>query len=158
MGAGQFSPDGRRIAYVSDESGQPEVYVRPFPSSSTAGGASQVSSGGVTQPRWRRDGNELFDISADSHLTAVPVTPGADGREMSGGTAVPLFAVRLVSGANVTGGSTRTAQYAVAADGRFLLLSAADESAPAMTIVQNYGGTEEVTAGTPRSAWSALEP
>ena len=72
-------------------------------------------------------------------MTAVPVTPGADGREMSLGTAVPLFATRLATGANVTGGSTRATQYAVAADGRFLLLSAAAEgAAPAITIVQNW--------------------
>ena len=64
---------------------------------------------------------------------------GGGRRAVSIGTAVQLFAVRLASGANVTGGSTRAAQYAVAADGRFLLLSAADEgAAPAITIVQNW--------------------
>ena len=69
----------------------------------------------------------------------MPVTPAADGREISVGTAVPLFATRLASGMSVIGGGTRAAQYAVAAGGRFLLLSAADEgAAPAITIVQNW--------------------
>jgi serine/threonine protein kinase len=138
VGAGQFSPDGHWIAYVSDESGQAEVYVRPFPSSSATGGASQVSSGGGTQPRWGHDGKELFYISADSRMTAVPVTPGADGRGMSVGTAVPLFTTRLASGPNVAGGIARPAQYSVAADGRFLLLSVADDAAPPITILQNW--------------------
>jgi serine/threonine-protein kinase len=141
VGAGQFSPDGHWIAYVSDESGQGEVYVRPFPSSSATGGASQVSSGGGTQPRWGHDGKELFYISADSRMTAVPVTPGADGRGMSVGTAVPLFTTRLASGPNVGGGVARSAQYAVAADGRFLLLSVADVAAPPITILQNWPAT-----------------
>ena len=138
VGAGQFSPDGRWVAYVSDESGQAEVYVRPFPPSSATGGATQVSSGGGTQPRWRHDGKELFYVSADSRMTAVPVTLGADSRGMSVGAAVPLFTVRLASGPNVGGGVARPAQYAVAADGRFLLLSVADAAAPPITILQNW--------------------
>jgi hypothetical protein len=55
---GAFSPDGHFIAYVSDETGEPEVYVRSFPAS--AGGKWRISSGGGYQPRWRRDGKELF--------------------------------------------------------------------------------------------------
>ena len=57
----QLSPDGRWLAYASDESGTSEVYVQPFPSS---GGKWQISSGGGRQPRWRHDGKELFFLTA----------------------------------------------------------------------------------------------
>src|SRR5262249_36630279 len=67
---GQFSPDGRWIAYTSDESGQSQIYVQSFPA---GGGKYQVSTGGGTQPRWRRDGKELFYIAADGKLMAVDV-------------------------------------------------------------------------------------
>jgi eukaryotic-like serine/threonine-protein kinase len=69
-GQARFSPDGKWIAYVSDESGTPEVYVRPFPLS---GSKSQISTKGGHWPRWRRDGKELFYISADKKIMAVSV-------------------------------------------------------------------------------------
>src|SRR5262245_3984313 len=77
---GQFSPDTRWIAYTSDESGTYEVYVRRFP-----GGGSkwQVSTGGGAQPRWRRDGKELFFLGLDGKLMAVEVKT-ADGRFETG--------------------------------------------------------------------------
>ena len=68
---GRFSPNSRWIAYASDESGQFEVYVRPFPAQTTQ--STTISIGGGMQPEWRRDGKELFYISADGKLTAVPV-------------------------------------------------------------------------------------
>jgi hypothetical protein len=61
-----LSPDGRSIAYVSDESGSDEVFVREFP----AGGKWQISIHGGTRPRWRADGRELFFMSA-GHMMAV---------------------------------------------------------------------------------------
>src|SRR5439155_22888192 len=73
---GQFSPDGRWIAYASDESGTMEIYVRPFGLSSGPGDKSMVSSGGASQPRWRRDGKELFYFSGRK-LMAVEVMPDA---------------------------------------------------------------------------------
>src|SRR5439155_18590961 len=54
---GQFSPDGRWVAYQSDESGRQEIYVRPFPA---AAGQWQISTSGGIQARWRRDGKELY--------------------------------------------------------------------------------------------------
>ncbi|MCA1660594.1 MAG: hypothetical protein LC642_08695, partial [Verrucomicrobiaceae bacterium] len=72
--AAQFSPDGKWIAYSSDESGAPEVYVQTFPAS---GGRWRVSTDGGRQPRWRRDGRELFYITADGKLMAVDVKLGA---------------------------------------------------------------------------------
>src|SRR6266550_7978847 len=59
--SGKFSPDGHWVAYVSSDSGKDEVYVAPFPG---PGGRVQVSSGGGSQPRWRRDGRELFYLSS----------------------------------------------------------------------------------------------
>ena len=69
-GTAQFSPDGQWMAYVSNESGQPQVYVQAIPAS---GAKWQISPTGGDQPRWRHDGKELFYISADRKLTAVPV-------------------------------------------------------------------------------------
>src|SRR5260370_36705250 len=70
---GQFSPDSHWIAYVSDESGRPEVYVQPFQGSSGGGGRVKISQDGGDQPRWRRDGKELFYCSPDGKLMAVDV-------------------------------------------------------------------------------------
>jgi eukaryotic-like serine/threonine-protein kinase len=64
----QFSPDGKWVAYQSNESGRNEVYVSPFPG---PGGKSQVSTDGGTQPRWNRNGRELFFRSVPNRLMAV---------------------------------------------------------------------------------------
>jgi len=68
---GQISPDGKWVAYASNESGDLEIYVTTFP---TAAGKWQVSRGGGTEPRWRGDGKEIFYIGAGGTLTAVPIT------------------------------------------------------------------------------------
>ena len=68
---GQFSPDGKWVAYASNESGKWEIYVTSFPESR---GKWQVSTGGGEQPRWRGDGKELFYLSSDYKMMAVPVT------------------------------------------------------------------------------------
>jgi serine/threonine-protein kinase len=69
------SPDGRWMAYVSDESGQPEVYVRPFPDVATA--RWQVSASGGTLPVWAHNGRELFYLNGRQELISMPLTPGA---------------------------------------------------------------------------------
>jgi Tol biopolymer transport system component len=69
------SPDGRWLAYVSDESGRPEVYVRPFPAVATA--RWQVSATGGTLPVWAHSGKELFYINGRAEMTSIPLTPGA---------------------------------------------------------------------------------
>jgi dipeptidyl aminopeptidase/acylaminoacyl peptidase len=74
---GQFSPDGRWVAYVSNESGRPEVYVQPFPTSSRGRERVTISNNGGTQPRWRPDGKELFYVASSQAIMAVDVTPGA---------------------------------------------------------------------------------
>jgi Tol biopolymer transport system component len=71
---GQFSPDGRWIAYTSDESGRPEILVRPFPSGD---GRWQISGEGGSQPRWRADGWELFYVGPDGTLMSAAIMPGA---------------------------------------------------------------------------------
>ncbi len=69
------SPDARWIAYVSVETGTPEVYVRPFLSS---GRTVRLTSGGARSPRWRADGREFFYQTADGRIMSVPLPPGAD--------------------------------------------------------------------------------
>ena len=86
--AGQLSPDGRWVAYQSNESGSVEIYVRPFPG---PGGQWQVSTAGGSQPRWRSDGKELFYVAPDARLMAVPIAVGADSQTLESGAPVPLF-------------------------------------------------------------------
>jgi len=81
----QFSPDGKWVAYASNESGKWEIYVTSFPD---ARGKWQVSTGGGEQPRWRGDGKELFYLSLDEKMMAAPVTTGA---HFDAGTPVALF-------------------------------------------------------------------
>jgi eukaryotic-like serine/threonine-protein kinase len=134
--AGQFSPDGRFLAYESNESGRFEIYVRGFPQ---LAGPWQVSTEGGTQVRWRRDGKELFYVAPDGRLMAVPVKVAANN-ELEPGRPVALFMTRLARGANAaTTGGTQRAQYAVAADGRFLMNVSIDEAAGSpITIVVNW--------------------
>ena len=70
----RFSPDGKWIAYQSNESGQNQVYVQSIP---TGGGKWQISTSGGSAPRWRRDGKEIFYVSADQKLMAVPISPSS---------------------------------------------------------------------------------
>ena len=82
-----LSPDGRWVAYSSNQSGRYEVYVDSFP---TSGRRVQVSTAGGTQPRWRRDQQELYYLSAESRLIAVAANLGAEAKL---GVASPLFTI-----------------------------------------------------------------
>jgi Tol biopolymer transport system component len=105
-----FSPDGRYIAYQSNESGRHQIYVQEFPE---ARNKWQVSTGGGVEPYWRQDGRELFYRSG-SLLMAVPVQTGST---FVAGNPAPLFETRFAV-ANVR------ARYRPAPDGqRFLVLS-----------------------------------
>jgi serine/threonine protein kinase/Tol biopolymer transport system component len=109
---GQISPDGKWVAYASNESGDWEIYVTTFPA---AAGKWQVSRGGGTEPRWRGDGREIFYIGPGSTLTAVPVNTA---ETFSSGNPAPLF--RTQFRANVS--STDLYSYDVTKDGqRFLV-------------------------------------
>jgi serine/threonine protein kinase/Tol biopolymer transport system component len=135
---GQLSPDGRWLAYVSNESGRYEIYIRTFPK---VGGKWQVSGSGGMQPRWRPDGRELFYVAPDTRLMAVTLrlAPNADFLGAVD-TPVALFPTRLATGGNIpTAGAQARAQYAVAPDGRFLLNMASDNRVTApITIVHNW--------------------
>ena len=73
--SGEISPDGRWIAYSSNESSRFEIYVRPFPA--VESGRWQISSEGGTEPVWSRSGRELFFLTAENRMAAVPVPAGA---------------------------------------------------------------------------------
>jgi hypothetical protein len=133
---GQFSPDGKWIAYQSDESGRYEVYVQPFMRS---GARTAISVRGGTQVRWNRGGLELFSIAADGQLTAVPVQPSSDGTALIAGAAEPLFATRTLGG--LPGQGNQRPQYVVSPDGkRFLVHSMVGEESSPLTLVLNWRG------------------
>jgi Tol biopolymer transport system component len=90
-----FSPDGRWIAYQSDESGQNQIYVQTIPAS---GAKYQISTAGGTQPTWRRDGKELFYVSADQRLMAVPIALGARVEPGTPEALFPVFQVAALTG------------------------------------------------------------
>ena len=134
--AGQFSPDGRWVAYQSNESKPVQIYIRPFPG---PGGPWQVTTAGGSQPRWRPDGKELFYVGLDGRLMAVPIAVGAD-RQLEPGTAVALFRTQLATGREhqLRRAGSR-AQYAVAPDGRFLMnMTLVEATAPPITVVLNW--------------------
>ena len=99
-----------------------------------------VSAAGGVQPRWRRDGHELFYVAPDTRLTAVPIRSAPNTHAPEAGAPVALFPTRLATGQNIdTAGDQARAQYVVAADGRFLMNIAVDEAVtPPITIVQNW--------------------
>lgn len=88
----KLSPDGRWLAYASNETSRYEIYVQSFP---TPGEKSLISTNGGTYPAWSRDGKELFFIAADRKLMATAVQTGAT---FKGGVPKPLFETRLPSG------------------------------------------------------------
>jgi len=127
----QFSPDGHWIAYRSNESGRPEVYVRPYPG---PGNPLPVSTSGGEEPRWRRDGKELFYLSADRKLMAVPITRHSP-TALDIGSPAALFAARVISV-----GLGRQ-QYSVAADGQHFWMNVVEDDArPSIEVVQNWTG------------------
>lgn len=121
---GEIGPTGRWLAYESNESGQFEIYVHPFPN--VDGGRWQISQNGGTRPAWSRDGRELFFLNLANKLMATPIEPGDT---FSHGTPVPLF-----DKAYFVGPPGRP--YDVAPDGqRFLMIQRPelDDDAPAQT-------------------------
>jgi serine/threonine-protein kinase len=127
---GEISPDGRWLAYQSDESGGMQVYVRPF--SGEAGGIRQMSTGGGTRPLWSRNGRELFYLSPAGTLMTVQITVGAT---WTAGTPMQLFEGAYFSGAG-TAAAGRT--YDVSPDGnRFLMIKSAGER-KRIVVVQNW--------------------
>jgi Tol biopolymer transport system component len=124
----QFSPDGRWIAYASNETNRYEVYVQPFP---MTGSKSQISTTGGSQPSWRRDGKELYYLAHDRKLMAVEIKAGAT---FDAGDPKPLFQTQ------VSGLEDARNHFAPSADGqRFLVTSIVGESTTApITVVLNW--------------------
>ena len=131
----QFSPDGRWIAYASNETGSMEIYVSPFPS---INGKWQVSNGGGQEPRWRQDGTELFYLSADGTMMAVAVTTGASFKAAS---PVALFQTHRPQPVS----SQDDFSYDVSGDGqRFLIATKIDETnAVPLSILLNWASQME---------------
>jgi hypothetical protein len=127
---GQLSPDGQWMAYVSDESGASEVYVRPFP---PGDGKWQISPRGGTEPKWREDGKELFYLAPDRKLMSVAVRTT---RGFAADVARPLFDTTLSGTTTAVVGQY---QYDVTADGqRFLLIQPVGSASAPMTVVVNW--------------------
>jgi Tol biopolymer transport system component len=125
----RFSPDGHWVSYNSNESGRTEVYVVPF-----GGGAGkwQVSNAGGTQAIWRRDGRELFYVTADSILVSVPITLKAGGVQV--GAVRPLFRV-----GNPLNNVGLYDPYDVAQDGkRFVIITFPQQASKPITLVTNW--------------------
>jgi hypothetical protein len=128
---GQFSPDGRWVAYLSNESGRDEVYVAPFP---RPAGKWQVSTTGGVAPRWRRDGKEIFYVAPDNKLMAAAVSGQASAFEV--GAVQPLFEIHR--NGPVIGGYLGY-NYDVAADGqRFLVNTVGEQAAAPLTLIVNW--------------------
>jgi serine/threonine protein kinase/Tol biopolymer transport system component len=126
----QFSPDGRWMAYASNETGSWEIFVSPFPS---VNGKWQVSSAGGEEPRWRQDGKELFYLSAEGKMMAVAVKTVAS---FEAGPPVALFQTQRrqpISALDVF-------SYDVSGDGqRFLIATKVDEAnAAPLSILLNW--------------------
>ena len=125
---GYFSPDGRWIAYASDETGRSEVFVQAFP---VSGSKFQVSTAGGTEPRWRRDGRELYYLGADGRMMAVDVEPQPEFRV---GVPRALFQTALM------GLGIASRRYGVTADGRRFLMNVpvGDQEQSPITVTLNW--------------------
>jgi Tol biopolymer transport system component len=118
---GRFSPDGRWVALVSNETGQAEVYVQPFPG---PGPKSRISVGGGTAPRWRRDGSELFYLARENVLTAVSIVRSESRFES--GPPRTLFTLAT------------TSTYEPSPDGQRFLVTAVVSDASPITVILNW--------------------
>jgi hypothetical protein len=134
-----LSPDGKWLAYQSDETGRTEVFVRPFPN--TEDGKKQVSSGGGLAPLWSRDGRELFYLSSSKDMMATQVTAG---ETIALSPPVALFRVRpeLLSVE-----AEWYTPWDVARDGRFIMARVVgdDTDQTAVVVVENWA--QELKAG-----------
>jgi serine/threonine-protein kinase len=127
-GAPQFSPDGKWLTYVSDESGGPEIYVQPYPG---PGGKWQISTAGGTEPVWNPNGRELFYRSGTKMMAVDVATQPA----FSPGKPRILFDRQYVS----TPFPQTFPHYDVSPDGqRFLMLKQAEQIPGQITVVQHW--------------------
>jgi len=131
-GNGEIAPDGRWIAYQSDESGRPEIYVRPFPD--VERGRWQLSSGGGSVPRWSRDGKEIFFAAGPGGRGVFNGTLMSVAVRTDGSTFIPEKPVALLTMAGYG------INFDVAPDGRFLFVknSGATQELQQLIVVQNW--------------------
>ena len=128
---GEFSPNGKWVAFESNESGRYEVYVQAFPKSA---GKTVVSTGGGRQARWSPDGNELFYVAPDARLMAVSLRPSPGGQQMEATLPVPLFLTKIRF---VTMGGSGI-EYDVSPDGkRFLMNTLIEQPVAPITLILN---------------------
>jgi Tol biopolymer transport system component len=125
----QISPDGRWIAYASDESGRWEVYVQSFP---VLGAKRAISTGGGSEPQWRRDGRELFYVTADGTLMAVNVS---SGQTLQATRPMPLFRTPIPTSGEM---NSRRNHYVAAPDGQRFLVNAASEAQESISVLVNW--------------------
>jgi Tol biopolymer transport system component len=126
-----FSPDGGWVAYSSDESGRKEIYAVSFPDPTRR---FRVTSDGGSQPRWSRDGKEIFYLRSGQMNSSLV---GRKGDDLTFGESRPLFSIPLFT--IVDPGFDLVTRYDVAPDGRFLaLLRAGDEQVAPLVLVQNW--------------------
>jgi eukaryotic-like serine/threonine-protein kinase len=126
----QFSPDGKWVAYASNESGKWEIYVTSFPD---AHGKWQVSNAGGDQPKWRGDGKELFYLAPDAKMMAVAVTTGAN---FDARTPAALF---QANPRDTVAATSEQFFYDVSKDGqRFLINTQVKTSMKPMSVVLNW--------------------
>jgi eukaryotic-like serine/threonine-protein kinase len=133
----RLSPDGQWLAYVTNESKRPEVYVQTFPEHN---GKWQISTNGGDYPVWSRDGRELYFIGLDHKLMAVAVN--RNGKSFQAAVPEPLFEMPVPRGPVFYGGAVGefVAPFDVSKDGRFLIQVPVDEG-PAnvpITVVINW--------------------
>ena len=124
-GQGQFSPDGKFIVFYSDESGRAEIYVQPMP---PASGQWKISINGVQQPRWGRDGRQLYFLSPDGKIMAVDVNLKGT---FSAGVPRELFQSAVDSRRN-------TMLYDVNKEGQFLIYRHEIKQEAPITVVLNW--------------------
>ena len=126
------SPDGRWLAYLSDESGRPEVYVSAFPGLDVR---RQVSRGGAVEPLWSRDGDELYYRSSDLKVVAVPfgATPTLE-----------LGPPQALFDDTFQRANFLNPLYAVGPDGRFLMVSGGEQAATGVRLQVVLGFADEV--------------
>jgi Tol biopolymer transport system component len=127
----QFSPDGHWVAYMSNESGRYETYIRPFPG---PGGLWQISTAGGISPRWSSNGKEIYYIAPDATLMAAPIE--AKGATLQLGRPVALFRTRIYGGGTDVNLGTN---FDVARDGRFLINTVLEDTTSVpITLLQNW--------------------